>query len=126
MGASTSKQYHHSTNDYELAIKASKELEYILETEFHATGRGLHEKITSASSSQQQSGIPPHLIKQMRYLATIRNKLIHERGFDSIPDRELYIAKFERSAKELESIIIERNKNRKSGGASGSSACVIC
>ena len=35
-------------NDYELAIRLSKELEYYLSVHFQATGKGLHEKITSA------------------------------------------------------------------------------
>lgn len=107
MGASPS----HSTNDYELVIKSSKELEYFLETEFHANGKGLHEKITSV-----QSELPAPLCKRMRFLATIRNKLIHERGFDAIPDRSAFIENFESSKKELETIIKARNSK---------SSCVI-
>lgn len=109
MGINLSK---HSSNDYELAIKSSKELESILEIEFKATGRGLHEKITSASSQ-----LPPDLVKKMRYLATIRNKLIHERGFDSIPDRANFIQAFEKSADDLHQIINQRG---------GKSSCIIC
>ncbi len=77
MGASVST---HATNDYELAIKSSKELEYILEVEFDAHGKGLHEKVTSAANNCPE--ISPGLVRNMRYLATIRNKLVHERGFD--------------------------------------------
>lgn len=109
MGISSSRP-RHSSNDYELAIKSSKEMEHILEVEFNATGRGLHEKITSASSQ-----LPPHLVKKMRYLATIRNKLIHERGFDSIPDRTKFIENFEKSADELHQIITTK----------GGTSCVI-
>ena len=115
---STGSKYSHSSNDYELAIKTSKELEYILESQFQATGRGLHEKITSASSQHHDQPLPEHLIRQMRFLATIRNKLIHERGFDHIPDRIRFIAKFEESAKELEAIIRSR-------GGGQSSSCVV-
>jgi hypothetical protein len=109
MGVFQSSAY--STNDYELVIKASKELEYFLEAEFHATGKGLHEKITSA-----QSELSSDIIKKMRYLATIRNKLIHERGFDAIPDRNKFIASFEASKVELEKIVKARNSN---------SSCII-
>ncbi|KDO27879.1 hypothetical protein SPRG_07151 [Saprolegnia parasitica CBS 223.65] len=112
MGQGSSK-YAHANNDYELVIKCSKELEFILEHDFSATGRGLHEKISSATS------LPPELARQMRYLATIRNKLIHERGFDAIPDRANFIAKFEQSAKELETIVKARR------GPSGDGACRI-
>ena len=76
MGNSSSTPSH-SSNDYELVIKTSKELEYFLELKFKANGKGLHEKINSLP----QDSLPMPLIKKMRYLATIRNKLIHERGF---------------------------------------------
>ncbi len=97
-------QPSYSSNDYELVIKTSKELEYILEHEFQAKGKGLHEKISSVASE-----LPDNLCKRMRYLATIRNKLIHERGFDSIPDRSAFIKSFEESKDELEGILKSRN-----------------
>ena len=115
MGAIESK--HYSSNDYELAVKASKELECILEREFHASGRGLHEKITSIATH-----LPTHLIKQMRYLATIRNKLIHEVGFDSIPDRKRFISDFEEAGTELRIII----HNRRTVTKTSSGGCIIC
>ena len=96
----------HSTNDYELVIKTSKELEYFLELEFKAQGKGLHEKINSLNNDC----LPLALVKKMRYLATIRNKLIHERGFDSIPDRKVFISNFETSKEQLAKIIADRQK----------------
>lgn len=87
-------------------IKASKELEYFLELEFKASGKGLHEKISSV-----QGDLPQDIVKKMRYLATIRNKLIHERGFDAIPDRNQFIAAFETSKLELENMARARDKN---------------
>jgi hypothetical protein len=56
----------------------------------------------------------------MRYLATIRNKLVHEHGFDAIPDRPRFIQKFEWSAAKLKEIIIKRR-----GPKGDSSPCVI-
>ena len=94
----------YSSNDYELVIKTSKEIEYILEEEFNATGKGLHEKVTSVSSQ-----LSPKLCKRLRYLATIRNKLIHERGFDAIPDRSNFIGAYEESKAEIAVILKERN-----------------
>jgi hypothetical protein len=104
-------QSAHSSNDYELVIKSSKELEHYLELEFKAHGKGLHEKISSV-----QADLPDNIIKKMRFLATIRNKLIHERGFDAIPDRDKFIKAFEASKYELESIAKSRNSN---------SSCII-
>lgn len=117
MGASTSKPIH-ATNDYELAIKSSKELEYILEGEFEATGKGLHEKITSAANKCPFS---PGLVRNMRYLATIRNKLVHERGFDAIPDRKQFIQRFEASQTELKTSI----QNQRKGTLAGTGDCVV-
>jgi hypothetical protein len=39
------------TNDYELVVKVSKQLEALLETHFGGTGRGLHEKLTTSRVS---------------------------------------------------------------------------
>jgi len=108
MGATSSK---YSSNDYELAIKISKELEYLLESEFKAQGKGLHEKISSV-----QSQLPVKLIKRMRYCATIRNNLIHQRGFDRIPDRAGFISSFEESAEELR-VILEQSHSSQAGKA---------
>lgn len=35
-------------NDYELVIRVSKQLEAVLETQFGGSGKGLHEKVSSA------------------------------------------------------------------------------
>lgn len=95
-------------NDYELVIKASKELEYVLEHHFGATGKGLHEKISSASPFLPN----PSIVKNMRYLATIRNQLVHQRGFDAIPDRPSFIRLFRSSITELEQILEQRQKRQ--------------
>ncbi len=108
---SSSQAFQYSNNDYELVIKTSKELEFFLEQEFRASGKGLHEKISSV-----QNQLPDSLIKQMRFLATIRNKLIHERGFDKIPDRSTFIASFEKSKEELSLVLKERNSHKDSAG----------
>jgi len=96
------------TNDYELAIKLSKELEYILEAEFSASGRGLHEKVTSARDLDQP--LSEMLQRDIRYLATIRNRLIHERGFDHIPDRQEFLRRFEASSAELSALVLKRSQ----------------
>lgn len=117
-----------SKNDYEFVIKASKELEYILEHDFGAQGRGLQEKISNAaslrtfsSSSRRNNGFvvhdvfPTQLVQDMRYVATIRNKLIHEPGFDAIPNRAALEATFTRSVDQLQELVLatkERNGNR--------------
>lgn len=125
MGAAfSSSKLGFQTNDYELAIKSSKELEWILEQEFGATGRGLHEKITSACDSCPGE-MSPALVRDMRYLATIRNKLIHERNVDSIPDKKQFVQRFQRSQDELAALVqlIRTRQQRKSQKAGGD--CVV-
>ena len=101
------------SNDYELAIRLSKELEYYLEKHFNATGRGLHEKITTAQRNfnQQHKDIqfPQHLVKNMRRLATIRNRLIHDRSYHAIDDKNGFIQTFKSSHQQLQQLIIKMN-----------------
>jgi hypothetical protein len=64
----------------EIAVKECKKLESLLEQQFGATGRGLHEKVSSVGGR-----LPPELVKQIRYIATIRNNLVHEDAFALSP-----------------------------------------
>jgi len=101
---SSRSQENYSSNIYELVIKASKDLETFLEVEFGATGRGLHEKISSVEGS-----LTPALVKRMRYLATVRNKLIHSEQIPNPPTKAEYIRAYQESKDEL--AIILRNRN---------------
>lgn len=76
-----------------------------MDTEFGATGKGLHENITSVEKQ-----LTPDMVKHMRYLATIRNKLVHEHDFNSIPDRSKFITNFDSSSRELKEILKRRGK----------------
>jgi hypothetical protein len=38
---------HYSRNDFEVVIRAAKELEWLLDTHFGAYGKGLYEKVRS-------------------------------------------------------------------------------
>jgi uncharacterized protein YraI/uncharacterized protein YutE (UPF0331/DUF86 family) len=63
----------------EQAITYSKTLESILEQKYGASGRGLHEKLTSI-----EERVPPELAKKLRFIASVRNKLVHEANY--VPD----------------------------------------
>ena len=71
MGATQSQpSYRHYKNDFELVIRATKDLEHLLETQFGApSGKkdGLHDKITYA---EQQANLSADTVKKMRYLVT--------------------------------------------------------
>lgn len=117
MGAafSTSSSYLQYTNDFELVIRATKDLEHLLETGFGApSGKtvGLHDKITSA---QESHNLSQDTVKKLRYLVTIRNKLVHEHGFNKLPDRVSFAKSYDSVEKELKAKI--------SGSSDG---CIIC
>lgn len=82
----------------EQVVNHSKALETMLVKHFGAEGRGLHEKLTSV-----EHRIPIHLQRKIRFVATLRNKLLHEDGFQiSDPERFLLIAgKAESGLREL-------------------------
>lgn len=48
-----------------------------LADKYGATGRGLHEKVTSV-----EGHLPSWLAGQLRFVATMRNKAVHESGFE--------------------------------------------
>ena len=72
----------HKKSSYEIVIENSKDLEGRL-AKMGATGKGLHEKTSSVSGI-----LPTKLVKELRAVATIRNKLVHEEGF-SLTNHEL-------------------------------------
>ena len=74
-----------SLSDIELVITTARRLETLLETHYAASGRGLHEKITSVETQ-----LPPHVIHAGRYVTTMRNQVVHVDAF-SLPDRDWFV-----------------------------------
>lgn len=62
--------------NYEKIVKMTKKIESKLE-EWGAEGRGLHEKLTSI-----ETNIPESIVKKIRFIASIRNQLIHDDNFE--------------------------------------------
>jgi len=60
----------------ETAVNLSRKLETLLEERHHATGKGLHEKLSSVEEK-----LPSQLVKTIRYIATMRNSVVHQDGF---------------------------------------------
>lgn len=61
-------------------VEYNKKIEKILTDKYQAQGKGLHSKVSSVESK-----LSPELVKKIRYIATIRNKLVHEADFSNIP-----------------------------------------
>jgi len=113
MGASISSTTTKSaseTNDFELVITAYKELEHALEQEFNAKGKTLNDKILWVASNHSE--FSPGLVRNMRDLVTIRDKLIHERGYQSIPERALFLQRYERSREEFKTMVQYQRVNQ--------------
>jgi hypothetical protein len=61
----------------EIAIRYSKRFESLLEREYGAVGKGLHEKLSSVEDKLSQDNV-----KTLRWIATLRNRAVHEDGFE--------------------------------------------
>ena len=67
-------------NDFELVCRVAKELTQRLHAlGAHSTTNSLHELITAAALSDT-------LTRELRFLATLRNKLVHEQEFNRLGD----------------------------------------
>ncbi|MAY74885.1 MAG: DUF4145 domain-containing protein [Phycisphaerae bacterium] len=84
-------------SDIDRVVRASKRLEGALERRFGATGRGLHEKISSVEG-ELDAGV----VRDLRFVATIRNKLLHEADYKRIDDRKAFRERYERAARAVE------------------------
>lgn len=60
-------------NEYELAVKGSQAIEGILQEQYGAQGKGLHEKLTSLGDA-----FDTDVMKTIRWIASARNGLVHE------------------------------------------------
>ena len=86
-------------SDLELAVTRTKALEALLEHGLGATGKGLHEKVTSV-----QQRLPPALVKKLRFVATVRNKLVHESAYQAMDDRDGFVRACDEAEAELRAL----------------------
>src|SRR5437868_12939459 len=85
--------------DVELAITRTKTLEALLEAGLGATGRGLHEKVSSV-----EPRLPPPLVRKLRFVATIRNKIVHEASYTALDDRAGFVRACDEAEQELRAL----------------------
>lgn len=106
MGQTSSKYgVEYSSNDYQLAIELTKELEHVLQLHFGADGRGLHEKVSFVEQE-----IPVQTMKSLRYLASARNTLVHQREEKALQDRVGFINQFESVMDQLNLVISQKKQ----------------
>lgn len=78
-----------------IVIKKSKRLEMLLKQHYHAKGKGLHQLVSSV-----EERLPHDVINKLRFIATIRNKTVHEDNF-KIDNIQRFITVSKECEKEL-------------------------
>lgn len=86
-------------SDLELAIRRSKRLEHRLRDAHGGTGRGLHELVSSIEAQ-----LPRELVKRLRFVATMRNKLVHDLDVRRLDDRSGFVTACDQCEKELDGL----------------------
>ncbi|WEM42376.1 DUF4145 domain-containing protein [Photobacterium sp. DA100] len=79
----------------ELVVTRSRRIESLLREHYHAEGKGLHQLITSC-----EERLPHEIIPKLRFIASIRNKTVHEEGY-KLDDKKGFIAACNACEKEL-------------------------
>ncbi|SDH88704.1 hypothetical protein SAMN04488136_13426 [Vibrio xiamenensis] len=82
-------------SDIEKVVLRTRKLENLLRVQYHAQGRGLHQLITSC-----EERLPHDVIAKLRFIATIRNKTVHEDNY-KLDDRRAFIQACDECEKEL-------------------------
>ncbi len=72
--------------DLELAITRSKRLEARLRDGLAARGKGLHQLTSSV-----EKRLPDPVIRKLRFVATVRNKLVHDLDVRQMDDRRGFV-----------------------------------
>lgn len=83
-------------SDLDTAVRVSKRLEALLAARHGATGRGLHEKVDSVRAE-----LAPETVRDLRLVATVRNRIVHEEGYDRIDGRRSFLEAARRAERAL-------------------------
>jgi hypothetical protein len=70
----------------ESVLARTREMESLLEQNYGASGKGLHDKASSV-----EGALDTTRVKRIRYIATIRNKLVHEADYKYDGDEKAFL-----------------------------------
>lgn len=119
--SSSTTRFVVAQNDFQLVIEASKELEYLLATHFGADGRGLHERISSAAHQ-----LPPPTVRTLRFVASVRNALVHDYSVKRLEDRALFERRVASALEELHVLVAKQQLDARTGaGGADGGACSL-
>ena len=95
-------------SDIDVAVKQCKELETILRTKHGAEGKGLHQLVTSV-----EGDLPSDLVRVLRRVATIRNKIVHEAEYERFDDKKGFLADCAAAKKQLNALAKRKRPRKK-------------
>ncbi|MCQ6497860.1 DUF4145 domain-containing protein, partial [Vibrio parahaemolyticus] len=72
--------------DIEKVVMRTRTNEKLLRTQYHAEGKGLHQLISSC-----EERLPHDVIAKLRFIATVRNKVVHD-VYYKLDDRKVFLA----------------------------------
>ncbi len=84
-------------SDIDLAVRRSKRLERLLRDGIGARGKGLHELTSSVERK-----LPVDVVRRLRFVATLRNKIVHDLDYTRLDDRPGFVQACDLAEKELE------------------------
>ena len=96
-------------SDIDLAVRRSKRLEGKLRRNYRVEGRGLHELVDAAKA---KNALPNPLVKKLRLVATVRNKIVHDSDYIRIDDRRGFVAACDEAERELDELAGPRDSWR--------------
>ncbi len=82
-------------SEIEQVVTRTRRLETLLRTQYHAEGKGLHQLVTSC-----EERLPHDVIGKLRFIATVRNKVVHEDNYQ-LDDKQSFLAACDECEKEL-------------------------
>lgn len=88
-------------SDIDLAVRRSKRLESRLRRYFRVEGRGLHQLVDAAKA---KNALPLPLVKKLRFIATVRNRIVHDVDYTRIDDRGAFITACDEAEQELDEL----------------------
>ncbi|ASU21242.1 DUF4145 domain-containing protein [Vibrio qinghaiensis] len=82
-------------SEIEKVVLRTRRLESLLREQYHAEGKGLHQLVTSC-----EERLPHDVVGKLRFIATIRNKVVHEDNYQ-LEDRKAFLCVCDECEKEL-------------------------
>lgn len=82
-------------SEIEDVIVRTRRIEKLLRVQYHADGKGMHQLISSC-----EERLPHDVISKLRFIATIRNKMVHEDDYQ-LEDRNGFFTVCDECEKEL-------------------------